>query len=153
MKRNRKREREQQKKIKEYSEFLKEDYDFDWAYFVYLMIFKLERMARCLANGYNENRMKRVAEIKEVVRLLKRVVGDNYHERAMRAFYKKHGRPKMIISKNSGAVDFIYKNGQSASEKMRRELIELWRLEDELLQNDLDLAMKKLARRLRWWWD
>ena len=75
------------KKLKEYQEILKNDEDWDWAYILRLLKYKLERTRKCIsANAIIRDAPKVARQIRQVEVLLGRVEEDKYFEQISKIF-------------------------------------------------------------------
>jgi len=148
-------------KVKDYAEFLTEDYEFDWGPLVRLLVFKMKRLRTSIKKGMCVNRKQTAKTMDAPIALLEKVLEDDYHATAFREFNRKHGKPKMVVGRKqkdakgrvSYPVEFIYANGKPADEEMRKEMRRLYRDEERLRQQDIDEAFRLIAKHLREWWD
>jgi hypothetical protein len=103
-----------EKKLREYRAFLRDDYDWDWVYILRLLRYKLERTRKCIVANNLIVVTRRVAgEIREVERLLGRVIDDRYFDEVAKPFHRKYGHLKMLFGlrdpqTNTQAVTFRY---------------------------------------------
>ncbi|MBI3018684.1 MAG: hypothetical protein HYY61_02180 [Deltaproteobacteria bacterium] len=73
------RTKEFKKKISDYKKFLKNDHDWDGAYILRLLKYKLERTRKCIvSNHIIQSAPKKGRQIKVVEDLLDRVLKDKY---------------------------------------------------------------------------
>jgi len=161
---NARRRKEWKQKCKEYALFLKEDYDWDFAYILYLLVYKLERTKKCIIkNNFILNAKQVGAEIQEVVDLFKRYHDFDYSGEAHKEFHKKYGKPKMVsippskeeAKKNpniGGSLEFHYK-GKPLSKEAYKEDRELYKKAMEAQKADLNKAFQLMAERIEGWWD
>ena len=93
---------------------MRNDFDWDRAYIVRLLQYKLEQTRTCIAANNITVGARRVArEIRDVERLLERVVDDRYFDKIAKPFRRKYGRLKMALGEhdpgtNTRTVTFTY---------------------------------------------
>src|SRR2546427_8707860 len=75
-----------------WARFARTDRDWDWTYLLGVIDFKLGRMQNEIADGWGADRRLRVAEIRSVRRLIKRVVNNRYLESVAAPHRKRWGR-------------------------------------------------------------
>ena len=154
-----KQKAEHEKKVKEYTHFLKDDADWDWDYILRLLRYKLQRTRHCIASGSTVNRARTAAEIKEVEDLLWKVLEHDYHSEAFKEFYRKHGKPKhrcvecVPPNKHATKLEITYRNGKESTEAMGRECRKLAKKEFDLQKSDLRKAFKIMVEKIWGWWD
>jgi hypothetical protein len=88
------RTRKQLQRMWAFAMFGRENYDFDGAYLIALIVFKLKRIQRCLVNDsvcFHEP--KTLQALRIAIRLGDRLSGEHY-DRAMNYHNKKWGEPK-----------------------------------------------------------
>jgi hypothetical protein len=148
------------KKIKEYKRFLKEDEDWDWAYIIRILKYKLERTRKCIISNNIISNSKQIArEIKEVEILLDRVEKDNYLRDLSKEFHKKYGNLKMIskkseVGKNLSEVTFEYtKETPQNRKQIRSEHHKLFIKAKKMQQDDLKKAFALMHKNIWNWWD
>lgn len=146
------------KKCKEYASFLKDDFDFDYAYIVRLLAYKLQRTRKSLEAGYNANKSVLSKQIKEVESLLLKVDEYDYEENEMAAFNKKYGKPKMVECKLPGigggrGIEFIYDNGKPATAAMNRQRLAAHNRAFAKKKADLRKAFALMEENIWQWWD
>ncbi len=148
---------QKQKKYKaarerEWAKFIRKDRDWDWAYILEVMIFKLKRTRRAiLYHGLSVDNKKVAAQIKEVIDLLKRVVDDNYYHILNRPFTKKYGRCKMTTDKQ-GYCKFLYR-GKELTEEQHEEHKQISEKAYQMQKDDLRKALDLINEHLFDWWD
>lgn len=157
----------QRKRLREWVKFLKEDRDFDWAYILRVLKYKLERTRKFIVEKGNTEKKQAKATgrgIKEVETLIERVLEHDYQEDAFRDFYRHYGRPKMITipatkeeqAKNphlGGRLEFLYRNGKPATDAMRKESRRLYKVASKAQVDDLKKAFALIVDRIFGWWD
>ncbi|SRR5579862_2186341 len=147
-------------KMKDYREFLVEDYDFDWVYILKLLIFKLSRTRKHIVGHSIITDAKKVGnQIKQVEDLLDRVVKNKYYEVISKDHKKKYGEINLLCgkdeSKNSGTIDFSYpkvkteKDNDKAIKESEYLFIKAYKMQREDLKKALDLMYENLFG----WWD
>jgi hypothetical protein len=157
------RARRFKKTVRQYAEFLRDDYEGDWNPVLRLLAFKLRRNRDVILKGPTEGRdkVRVVKEMDAVIALLDRICEEDYHDIAFKEFYAKHGKPKMVQGKmetrpngmKAYPVEFIYANGKPADDAMRKEERRLYKEEDRLMNSDIKEAFRLMAKNIRNWWD
>lgn len=154
------RKTEFDKKIFEYRRFLKDDFDWDYAYILKLLKFKLERTRKqILRNNIVKSAPRIGKQIKTVEQLLERVIRDSYFEEIAEDFHRKYGRPRMTFGKREigkASVPLIikYRNETSANAKrIRRESNRLYKRAWLMQQRDLKMAFALMQKNIWGWWD
>ena len=148
------------KKIKEYKEFLKNDHDWDWAYVIRLLRYKLERTRKCILENNIIKGSKKVArEIREVEILLDRVAEDNYFHEITKDFRKKHGKLKTIYEKSEYGPNWLTskskfnKETPQNSKRLHVQYARLWTKASKMQQDDLKKAFDLMNKNIWNWWD
>lgn len=150
------RQKEYEDKVRDYAEFLQDDYDFDYSSSLRLLSFKLKRLEDCIRHGNHVGQKETADEIKQVVKLLERVEADQYQQRVFAPFYRKHGQPKMVsekIDRNMSSMEFLYSNGKPATAKMHKKMRKLYRVADQHRRDDLQKALDIISDKMFSWWD
>lgn len=149
-----------EKKLREYRTFLRNDFDWDWAYILRLLRYKLERTRKCIvANNIIVGARRVGREIREVERLLERVTADRYYEQIARPFHRKYGRLKMVFGERdprtkTRAVTFTYaRETPRTRERIHREADRLHRQAEKMQRDDLKRAFAFMQERIWGWWD
>lgn len=147
------KQRDYVKRVRDYAAFLAGDCDFDWSAIVRMFSFKLNRFREHLLEhkafeGYKEM----AAEVKTAVDLLERVRTFDYEAEHLRAFYKKHGKPKVVPKNVDGVLscEVLYR-GKPASEATRRELLACAEMAYKAQKEDLEKALSLVAEKLLTW--
>jgi hypothetical protein len=157
-----KKDKKQRRKqhIKDWVEFLKEDYDFDWAYIVRMLIFKLERTRKSItANGILCK--KQMSEINDQIssctKLLQNVLDDKYYDKYESELTKKFGKLKQKhIDKPDNTIEVIFyrtRETEANKNEVKKLTKRSFELADKDKQRDLDAALAILSKYLFWWWD
>jgi hypothetical protein len=148
------------KKIKDYKEFLKDDHDWDWAFIIRLLSFKLQRTRKCILENDIIKGSKKVArEIKEVEILLNRVTEDNYFHEITKDFHKKHGKLKTIYKKSEygpgwfSSISKFTKETPQNSKRLHAQYARLWTKASKMQQDDLKRAFDLMNKNIWNWWD
>lgn len=148
------------KKVNDYRKFLKTDEDWDWAYILRLLQYKLERSRKCiLSNEIVENAPQIAAQIREVEILLERVIENNYYEEISTDFHKKYGELEMIEDRANAAqhsvpVHFRFeRETEEHSAEIRSEHYRLLELADQQQRDDLKKAFDLMTENIWGWWD
>ena len=147
------------RKLKDYSRFLKGDEDYDWHFIIRMLRFKLERTRKHIVSHHLVKEAPRIGkEIQRVVDLLERIEADQYFEELHKPFWKKYGRPKMISGKPDSRglipVTIQYPKETKASRTaINRESLRLAKMEQKLRSRDLELAFNLMLKNIWGWWD
>ena len=149
-----------QKKVREYAKVLKEDYDWDWAFIIKLLQYKLKRTRLCIESNNIVASSKKIAkQIKQVEDLFESVLDDKYYEQIGKGFIKRHGRGRFVFTKEDRdsrlrGMTVKYRGETHRNrDKIRRESIRLHRKADRALERDLGRAFSLMAKNIRGWWD
>ena len=139
--------------------------DWDYAYFLDLLTFKLNRMEKYFSQSYitPQNQIT-TKQIKEILRLLKRVREDEYVEevKAEFNFEEKYGEHQMNFGEkdknNCTRVIFFYvKGGQKISDELKEEADKLYReiinIADKRRKKECEKAFKIISKSFFNWWD
>ena len=147
-----------EKTLGEYAEVLKEDADWDYNHILRILKYKMERVRNHIVGHNIIKGAKRIGrEMDEPIRLLGRVIEDEYDRETMRAFHAKHGQAKMIRESpdenGNVPIKFLYRNGKQATEKMGREMRKAYERAHERRKADLRRAFEIMVENLWSWWD
>lgn len=149
-----------EKKMREYKKILRKDEDWDWAYILRLLQYKLERTRECIvSNGIIVEAPKVARQIREVEILLERVEKNRYYDDVSKDFRKKYGQIRMISGKaKSGAkgvpVHIKYQRETPRNaKKIRIESSRLWRQAERMQHRDLKRAFDLMLKNIWGWWD
>ena len=143
------------KKCAEYARFLRDDFDFDYTYILYLLRYKLGRTRRCLLRGHTKSAEQDAKDIQEVEDLLWKVCEHGYEEEVMATFTKKYGKPKMKatpVSEHADKIDLLY-NGKPATKAMVNQMRKAWERAHANRVADLRKAFDIMAEKMWGWWD
>jgi len=147
------------KKMREYREFLKRDFDWDWEFIIRLLQYKLKRTRLTIVSNNIIADAKKVGrEIREVEVLLGRVLADRYYELVSKEFRRKWGPLKQKTNKVPGKPysewKLWYKNETPKNKKQcRSEHLKLLKAAEKLRRNDLQKAFNLMCERIWGWWD
>ena len=154
------RSREHRKKAREYERFLRDDADWDYAYILRLLKYKLERTRRCIvSNNIVVSASKIGRQIAKVEELLARVLADQYFEEIGGPFQSKYGRLRMVTGRarkgeRSVPVSFKFtKETKANSDQIRREHRALMHRAERLRRRDLAKAFRLMEEHIWGWWD
>lgn len=149
-----------EKKIREYRKILKDDEDWDWAYILRMLRYKLERTRKCIVkNGIIADAPKVASQIRAVEILLDRVDKNRYYDQISKDFRKKYGRLRMISGKarvDSRGVPVTFKFERETpgnSKQIHREHLRLWRKAELMQHSDLKKAFDLMLKDIWGWWD
>lgn len=147
-------------KLADYKKFLQDDEDWDWAYIIRLLKYKLQRTRNCISrNNIIENAPIVAKQIREVEVLLERVEKNNYFWQISNGFRKKYGRLKMISEKplpgkNYSAITFKFaKETPRNSKSAHAQHHQLWIKAEKMQRDDLKKAFELMHKNIWNWWD
>ncbi len=94
-----------EKRLKDWSEVLKNDHDYDWAFLIDIIVFKLDRMKEIFDHhGHHTNDKKIARQIGQVSKLLANCAHKNYNRKRIQddddSRQKDLDKALSIISKN-----------------------------------------------------
>jgi hypothetical protein len=149
-----------ERKIREYRQVLKSDEDWDWAYILLLLKYKLERTRKCIVSNDIIVGAKRVGrQIAEVERLLDRVAADRYYEEISKDFRKRYGRLRIQKSKHqtdgkSSQIKMLFtRETPRNTKRVRREFVRLHRKAEAMQRAELRRAFNLMSKDIFGWWD
>jgi hypothetical protein len=149
-----------ERKVRDYARFLRDDEDWDWAYIILVLQYKLKRTRLCIESNKIVASSKKIArEIKTVEDLFEAVLQDKYYEIVGKDFKKKYGSGKFIHGKkeqgcNLRSVSIQFRGETKGNrERIHREFNRLHRKADRALERDLNKAFSLMAKNIRRWWD
>lgn len=149
-------------RINEWTKFLREDRDWDYAYIIEVIRYKLERTRKCIVENNIASDCKKIGkEIKEVEDLLKKVTDDNYEEILLKPYYKKYGKFKfgrgpLIDDKNVKRYPLTITQSKVTPKNQElawSEFKEITEKAFECRKTDLRKAFELMAERIWNWWD
>ncbi|MDO8519837.1 MAG: hypothetical protein Q7T11_06710 [Deltaproteobacteria bacterium] len=157
---SRNRNNELERKMTEYRQVLKDDYDWDYAYILKLLCYKLARTRKCILKNNIVSSSKLIGrQIQTIHDLLIRVMEDDYDEEVSKEFYKKYGRVRMIFQKaekGAKAIPVIFRYAKETRQKshlIRKERRKLFRKADRMRARDLKRAFHLMPKQILSWWD
>jgi len=136
------------------------DYDFDQVYFWIIMRHKLKSMR----DFYNSDEAmglysyKRAEEIDLCIKILNRLVDDDYLSNALMWHNKKWGELKMwgeSIDDEYSELKFTRPNikNEQDEEQECKEFLKWGSISDRQEQQDINFLMTKIKKHVRGWWD
>lgn len=149
--------------LKEWKTFLKNDEDFDWAYIVRVLNYKLKRTRAFFEKqGICSDSEKISKQIKKVEELLTKVENDRYYDNGIKKLEEKYGK-RGLRSKSKkipGTTHYqmtFSSNWDNLPTKKRasvnKSLKALNQRADRQRQADLDKALSIISKNLFSWWD
>lgn len=146
------------KKLKDYTKFLRDDFDWDWHYIIRLLRYKLERTRDCIkSNNIIADVDVVCKQIQEVIDLLLRLENDVYFEEAYAPIWKKYGHSRIVRgkeSKNSVAVKVLYEKETPRNSKyIRKAVLKAAAKENDSRLADLKKVLDLIYKNLFFWWD
>ena len=117
-----------------YNNVLKNDYDFDYVYLLYIMKYKLERMKPEIENGYSQDAKITADNIQYSIDLLDKIIKDTFEEDAIIQSLDKHNINVNIfydnlienIGKTTWNYNFTkeeYKEAKNNAQKLKEDVI------------------------------
>lgn len=146
---------------KEWKEFLRDDCDWDFAFILRTIAYKLERTRKCILGNNIIKRAQEVHdEIEKVECLFKRVIEDKYLDELWKPFQKKYGTlrmrtvPKVVNGKKVYAAKFSFSKD---NKRNRGAAFKAWRRcskkSREAMVLDLRRAFRIMSDKIWGWWD
>lgn len=146
------------KKVRDYTKFLEDDFDWDWHFIVRLLRYKLERTRDCIkSNNIIADADIVCKQMQEVIDLLLRLENDVYFEEAYSPIWKKYGHSRLVRGeeyKNSVAVKVLYEKETPRNSKyIRKAVLKAAVQESDSRLADLKKALNLIYKNLFFWWD
>lgn len=152
-----KREKQRQKK---WTKFVKKQHDFDYGYMLELINFKLKMMRKCITdNDLIVEAGKVSKQIREVEKILKRVIADEYNEVQIEKINKKFGITETNFNwldndKNTKNLGIEYVGlKEEDKEEYSRDLGKAYKRAHKNRVKDLKTAFNLIAEKCWEWWD
>ena len=140
------------KRVQEYTDnVLVSDRDWDFAFLLELICYKLNRMQYCLKDGISEDSNKICKQMQIVEQALIRINEDAYYEQEVDKVYKKYGIKTAIVNCKLEIVD---KNGNVVKDKKFDKVFKLaQQTADKQMRHDVDLAFDTMKMYFNHWWE
>jgi hypothetical protein len=129
-------------------------------YFFKLLEFKLKIMEVSFKTKGHHLYAERDSKKMKICRILcKRISDENYYDNVFQDHDKKWGELKMKVHNDNGIefrqVSFERPNciTEKDKEKEHKECQRLWKKEEYLKNQDLDLLFKTIRKNIQGWWD
>lgn len=154
--RKKRKDKEFRDRLKDWSKVLKDDADFDYAYILIILKYKLQRTRLHIQEHNIVVRAKEICDgIKEVEDLLDRVIEDDYFRGLFQEFQKKYGKATLHREKlpSGNFVVEQHVNGKPMTARVRRGLRAVSIKAGNMRQADLDKAFALMSKRIFEWWD
>ena len=139
---------------------MEDDFDWDYAYILRLLRYKLSRTRQCIvANSRAVSAKKIGKQIRKVEALLGQVVDDRYYQKISISFHKKYGQPRILklpSKKDARAIPITIryqKETPQNSHKLHREAMRLFRKAERMKTMDLKKAFGLMHKEIWGWWD
>jgi hypothetical protein len=135
-----------------------EDRDWDNYFLLKIIEFKLRNMEKFFRTKGHHLYAERDAKKINTCRILcTRITKDNYYDNVFANFHKKWGRTKLDSKKIEGTDFLELLIDADLTEEQKLEKIKdrkhLWKEEDYLKKQDLDLLFKLMRKHIQYWWD
>jgi len=155
------------KAVYSYAIFLWDDYDWDHAYFLRLMRFKLVRMEKVLTNGYAENSIRVGRQVKYAIYLLDKLDSDHPNKK-IEDMYDRHLEQYGEVSfdfekisslgKHIGFVSSVVyskvdSNDLVATEAASENKMVIYSLEIAAREDLYDRLFAHMRKYIQHWWD
>ena len=152
------------KHVIEYIPTLWEDRDWDYNYILTLLKYKLQRTRNEIARGCGDDEQwikPRTAEIDEALRLIDKILENNFVEEEQKAHKEKYGNIKIEFGsrneKTSTVSSEIYYEKYRENEQLQKEAssenMKIYQLEEERIEKAYDDLFNYLSKNMRKWWD
>jgi len=132
------------------------DRDWDHAFFLGILKFKLERMERFFRseNAVSRNSVRDADEMKKCLMVLRRITENRYDDIAFGRHDRKWGELEMGFL-DGGRIKFSRKNIKTPEDKIKehKEFEKCMDREKYLRDQDMKYLFSMLAKRLQSWWD
>ena len=139
---------------------LRDDEDWDWAFIIKVLQYKLKRTRLCIeSNNIVASSTKIAKQIKEVGDLFGAVLDNKYYRELGKKFRRKHGSGKFVYDKKepgtqSVGVSVRFRGETKGNQdKIHREFRRLHDQADRKLERDLGRAFALMENNIRGWWD
>ena len=146
------------KKVIQWLPIIWGDRDWDYSYFVTIVLHKLKSMQSFYANTdktYSLGSEKIAREITEVVDLIEKLVADNYEELIDPTFnnwiYEQDSFTKEVIDENGHKHSYFNSPEWSVENIKHREAV--YKEAERQIQEDIEKAVKLITKNIRNWWD
>jgi hypothetical protein len=143
-----------------YARFAWDNYDFDSAYALQLLHFKLLRVQRAITSGYSRQEKESVQSLRLAIRLLKRLADDNYSYFYEQHNLKWHGdkHPEITFEKedSSGLSTMVSARDrlpENQKERANAELSTAFDADDKMKARDRRWLFSILDKYYEHWWD
>jgi hypothetical protein len=154
-------------KLIEYSQLLWSDEDWDWAYIVIMLRYKIKRTRDCIDRNQiiaDEERHDILRQMDLVIKLLDRVERDKYCDFLERAIVTEHGENfHQYFRRDGGCLyEIMYGKGpddydSKYTEKERELLLHRYlaanRAAGRMKSRDLERAFRVTGKYIQYWWD
>jgi len=153
--------KETKKRMKKYSQFSKENYDWDYIHIIELLRFKIKRVRKYIKNNNIIEQQKLdeiVGKMKETENLLERVISYDYKDDLKNEFIQKFGgeiKFKLKFTKNH-KLKTKKDYSEIKGDQMEEANIEYDKRSDkefELMKADLKKAFEIMTEHIWDWWD
>jgi hypothetical protein len=152
--------KKEQKRIKKYVRFLKNNREWDFQHIIDMLRFKLKMMRKyLLSEGHvNDEAIQRMTtQIYEVELLLKKVVDDNYFTLLHDDFNRNYGTIEHDFIKIKGTktsrIEFKWNVPDEKLEEAKEVYHQLMDKADALRKKDLEKAFQLMLENIWGWWD
>lgn len=135
---------------------LADDRDWDFAYLLKMIQYKLSRMRKALKGGYNADSDKVCAQILEVEQAIGRIYDDDYSLKRIDAIHKKYD-VRFGTKDEDGHCLFATlprkKNGTFDEKAYNAEMKQAYKDADAEMRKDLEIAFDGMKKNVLGWWD
>jgi len=123
--------------------------DWDSAFLLELMSWKLKRLEKAIRYGHCVGQEKRADEIRTCILLIERIINHNYISEGYAKHLDDWWKSRTEISTKDGGVIIDFPDDDKMEKVRNRHQNHLMKLE----QQDYDLLFRILHRKIQYWWD
>lgn len=136
------------------------DRDWDRHFIFKILRFKLQNVEECIRNGCHLNCEKDADDIKLCYLLLDRIIKDEYYENASKEFSEKWGESDFEFidvpdKPEYQELNIRYENdpNNEREEERGKEVQKLFKHENYLKNQDINMLFDKMRKHILKWWD
>jgi replication fork clamp-binding protein CrfC len=146
----------------DFAKFGWKNYDWDSAYIWDVMIFKMERLEKCLKNGHLEQNPENLKALRSAINACKRLRAEEYSKPYFKEHDKKWGKLKTKTKKMDSDNPYSLYSWVSYRDKAKtkeqkeqeyKERMEIYKKEEMDYIDDIDLLCGLFKDHFKSWWD
>lgn len=131
-----------------------DNYDWDYVFFLKLLRFKLDRMAKTIKdNEIIEANIRVAKQINYVSYLISRYLDDTDLEKENAKFELKWGKTTHITRDRGYSIGFEKATTEEQRKLATQDFVDMYKRVDAKEKELLDRAFKHIAKYLQRWWD